>query len=108
MLLWLLVGFALGVAAIMLRHNTEIKLAWYDWVMLVFAIIFFVLAYVNFTGSMAELEPRAAWFMLAAFGVPGLILTAIVGVRVWRGYQTAQPTSAPASMKTSPEPGAAK
>lgn len=84
MLFWLIVGFLLGIGAIMLRRNPDIKLAWYDWVMLVFAVAFYILAIVNYNGSMEELEPRAANFMLISFGLPGLILTAIVAIRAWR------------------------
>ncbi len=86
MLLWLIAGFLLGVAAIFLYQHPNIKLAWYDWLMIVFALAFYILAIVNFNGSMAELEPRAANFLLVSFGIPGLILTAIVAVRVWRSF----------------------
>lgn len=92
MLFWLIFGFLLGVGAIYLRRNPQIKLAWFDWLMLLGAIVFFVLAIVNYNGSMQELEPTAAWFLLVAFGLPGLILTAIVGIRAWRNMQKpAQP-----------------
>lgn len=102
MLAWMIVGFLLGVGAIMLRRNPHIKLAWFDWVMLVLAVVFFVLAVVNYTGSMEELEPRAANFLLASFGLPGLIFTAIVGVRALRS-RSAAPPAAPAADAPKPE-----
>ena len=87
MFLWLIVGFLLGTGALYLKNRSDITLAWYDWVMLVLAILFFMLAISNYSGSMAELESRAARFLLLAFGVPGLLLVAIVGIRIWRQQQ---------------------
>lgn len=85
MLFWLVIGVLLGVGALYLQRRGDIKLAWYDWVLLVIAVIFFLLAISNYYGSMEELEPRAATFLLLSFGLPGLILAAIVGIRTWRG-----------------------
>ena len=51
MLLWLIIGFLLGIGAILLRHNPDIKLAWYDWLMLVVASVFFILAIANYNGT---------------------------------------------------------
>ena len=87
MLFWIIAGFLLGAGALYLRNNPSIKLAWFDWVLLVLAVVFFMLAIENYNGSMSELEPRAATVLLAAFGVPGLILAAIVALRAWRSTQ---------------------
>lgn len=84
-MLWLILGILIGVGGLYLFNRKDLKLVWYDWVLLVLAVIFLLLAIANYSGSMAELEPRAAWFLLASFGLPGIILAAIVGVRVWRG-----------------------
>lgn len=92
MLLWLILGIVIGIGALYLRKQATVKLVWFDWVMLVVAIVFYLLAILNYTGSMEELEPRAAMFLLVAFGLPGLILTAIVGIRVWRN-RLQSPTS---------------
>ena len=55
--------------------------------MLAIAVVFYLLAIANYTGSLAELEPHAAVFMLAAFGIPAIIFTLIVGLRIWRAGQ---------------------
>ncbi len=87
MLFWLILGVLLGAGALMLRRNPNIKLAWFDWVLLAVAVLFFAVAIENYNGSMSELEPRAALFLLVSFGLPGLILSAIVAIRAWRSNQ---------------------
>jgi hypothetical protein len=94
MFFWLIAGFLLGAGALYLYKHPTVKLAWFDWVLLAIAVIFFSLAIINYTGSLEELEPRAANILLAAFGLPGLILTAIVAIRAWR--KGSQPASATA------------
>ncbi len=89
MLFWIIAGFLLGVGALYLRNQPKIKLAWFDWVLLLLALVFFLLAIENYTGSMSELEPRAATMLLVSFGLPGLIFAAIVAVRAWRSTQKA-------------------
>jgi hypothetical protein len=88
-MLWLVLGLLIGAVFVFMLLRPEIKLAWFDWVLLVVAVVFFLLAIANYTGSMQELEPTAAWFLLASFGIPGLILAAIVAVRVIRNRPTA-------------------
>lgn len=89
MLFWLVLGLLLGAGALYLQRRGDIRLAWYDWVLLVIAVVFFLLAISNYYGSLEELETRAATFLLISFGLPGLILVAIVGIRIWRGHQKA-------------------
>ena len=84
MLLWLLLGILIGAAAMLMVVRPEIKVAWFDWIILFFAVVFVVLGIANYIGSMEELEPRQAWFTLVTFGLPGLILAAIVAVRLVR------------------------
>jgi hypothetical protein len=88
-MLWLILGILIGAGVVFVLNRPDIKLLWYDWVILALALVFLLLAISNFNGSMAELESRAAWFLLASFGLPGVILAAIVGVRVWRNRQAA-------------------
>lgn len=85
----LIFGLLVGAGFVYLSQRDDIELAWYDWVLLAIAAVFYLLAIVNFNGSRAELEPRAANILLAAFGLPGVILTAIVAVRAWRNRETA-------------------
>lgn len=84
----LILGILIGAGfMLLLRQPGGIKLAWFDYILLAIAVVFYLLAFVNYSGSLEELEPNAAVFMLAAFGIPGLIFTAIVGVRAWRTRQ---------------------
>lgn len=91
---WLIIGILIGALFVFLANNRQIKLGWLDWALVAAGIVFFVLAIANYTGSMEELEPRAAGFLLASFGIPGLILVAIAGVRVWRNQTQSTATKA--------------
>ena len=55
MLFWIIAGFLLGAGALYLRNNPKIKLAWFDWVLLVLAVVFFMLAIATYNGSLGEL-----------------------------------------------------
>ncbi|MBK9126153.1 MAG: hypothetical protein IPM16_23900 [Chloroflexi bacterium] len=94
MLLYFVLGLLIGGAAIYLAHRPGIKIALLDWILLALALVFFWFALVNYSGSMAELEPRAAGVLLLAFGLPGLILAAIAGVRIFRSRGGQQPKPA--------------
>jgi hypothetical protein len=83
-MLWLILGIVIGAVVVFLANNRQVKLAWPDWVLLALAVVFLLLAIANYSGSMEEREPLAASVLLASFGVPGLVLMAIAGVRVWR------------------------
>jgi len=83
----LIFGLLIGAGFVYLYSREDIKLAWYDWILLAVAVVFFLLAIVNFSQSRAELEPKAANILLVSFGLPGLILTAVVAVRAWRSRE---------------------
>jgi len=83
----LIFGLLIGAGFVYLYSREDIKLAWYDWILLAVAVVFFLLAIVNFSQSRAELEPKAANILLVSFGLPGVILTAVVAVRAWRSRE---------------------
>jgi hypothetical protein len=83
-MLWIIVGLLIGAGFVFLATRGSLKLSWLDWIFLVLAVVFGLLALQNFTASLAELEPKAAWILLAAFGVPALLFAAIVVVRIAR------------------------
>lgn len=83
----LILGLLIGAGFVYLNHRDDIKLSWIDWILLVVAVVFYLLAIVNFSGSRAELEPKAANILLVSFGIPALILTAVVAVRAWRSRE---------------------
>lgn len=83
----LILGLLIGAGFVYLNSRDDVKLRWFDWVLLALAMAFFLLAIVNFSASRAELEPKAGNILLVSFGLPGLILTAIVAVRAWRSRE---------------------
>lgn len=83
-----LFGLFIGASFMYLSQREDIKLAWYDWVMLAVAMVLYMLAVLNFMDSRAELEPRAANILLLSFGTPSIILIAIVAVRAWRNHES--------------------
>ncbi|HPV06403.1 MAG: hypothetical protein WBH90_08785 [Aggregatilineales bacterium] len=85
----LLIGIALGAGFMYLAARSNITLAWYDYVLAVLGVVFAYLAIQNFVASFQELEPTAAWVMLAMFGVPALILLGVETFRIVRGRQSA-------------------
>lgn len=83
-MMWLIVGLLIGAVAVYLTQSRQVKLGPLEWVLLAVGVVFILLALANFTGSLEEREPLAATVLLASFGIPGLILLAVTGVRVWR------------------------
>ncbi len=83
-MLWIILGILIGASFALLVTRSTIKMQWFDWVLLVLAIGFAVLAIQNYTSSLEELEPTAATILLVMFGLPAVMFGAIVGVRAWR------------------------
>lgn len=90
-MMWLIVGVLIGAVAVYLAQSRQLRLGALDWVLFALAIVFVLLGLANYSGSMQEREPLAATVLLASFGIPGLILLAIAGVRVWRRRSAAAP-----------------
>lgn len=88
---WLVVGILLGVG-FMLLARSNVKLAWFDWVFLVLAVVFGLLAYQNYTASIEELEGKAATLLLFAFGIPAAIFAGIVIFRQVRKPAAPKPS----------------
>jgi len=93
-MLWLIVGILIGALVMFMANNRHVKLDWLEWVLVVAGVVFVLLALANYSGSMTEREPLAATVLLASFGLPGLILFAIAGVRVWRKRSQQSPVLA--------------
>ncbi len=84
---WLILGVIIGVGGMWLVSRTRkqnVRVTWYEWLLAVLAVLFALLAIQNFTASFTELEPQAAWILLAMFGVPAVIFAAIAWFLVWR------------------------
>ena len=97
-MLWLILGILIGAGVAYLATRNDIKLAWFDWVIGAVGLALALLAVQNYVASLAELEPRAAGILLAAFGVPALIFLAAFAARLVRALQL-QAAVAPASDK---------
>lgn len=85
---WLILyGILLGVGGTYLVTKTDLKVAWYDWILMVLAALFLYLGVHDFFASFRELSPEASWVLLFGFGVPGLIFGGIVAFRLFRQIQ---------------------
>ncbi len=87
-MLWLVLGLLIGAGFVLLARQKHIRLAWYDWALLALAAVGALMAVQNYQASLAEHEPTAAVILLSAFGVPALLLAAVVAMRVWRSRET--------------------
>lgn len=84
---WLLIVLALVAGGILLGsalRGSGAGVRWYEWVLVAVAVILAALAIQSWSGSLAELEPRAAWLFLATFGVPAVIVAALATVLIRR------------------------
>ncbi len=77
---WLILGVIIGAGGWWLvawTSKNNLRVTWYEWLIAAVAVLFALGAVQNFFASFAELEPQAAWILLALFGVPALVLGAI-------------------------------
>ena len=78
--MWLIIGLVAGAALLALvlwLKGRDIKVAWYEWLMGLVGLLLLLFTIQNFTGSLAELEPTAAYMFLLVTGLPSLILLAV-------------------------------
>lgn len=89
--MWLILGLVIGVAGWWIfdwAKAHQIKVMWYEWLLEAIALLFALFAIQNFFASFEELEPNAAWVLLALFGVPALILAGVAGFLIWRRHKS--------------------
>jgi hypothetical protein len=82
-MLWFTLGLALGIGFTLLAvsaRSGRIRVRWYQWLLAVAAVPFFLLAIQNYVALTSELEPALATFSLVAFGLPGVVLTALIWI----------------------------
>jgi uncharacterized membrane protein YhaH (DUF805 family) len=84
----LVVGALIGGFALWMRGK-GIATTWYDWLIIVVAILLLVFAVQNFFASQIEGEGDAAPLFLLVAGLPALILLALVWQLVVRRNKTA-------------------
>lgn len=93
-MLYFILGLAAGAIILGLALYTQthkIQLRWYEWLIAIAAILLAILAVQNFDGSLQEFETGAAWFLLAMFGLPAVILAGIDAFLVRRHKPIAVP-----------------
>jgi len=74
---WTILGLVIAAGAVTLVSWVRVKqhrLRWYEVTLLVVGTLILVFTIEVFTGSLAELEPRAAVMALVFMGLPGLIV----------------------------------
>ena len=93
-MLWLIFGLVLGwVVSLILNLSLthRIKVRWYQWVLGVIATVLILLTIQNYLALQAELEPAAAGLMWFLFGLPGIILAALIWVIPWFASVVSRP-----------------
>jgi hypothetical protein len=83
---YVLLGFILGGGVVYLGSllkEKSIKLKWYEWVLVILGLLFFLFLGQTFIASFGEGEPRAAWMSLIFLGLP-IVLIAVGTLRLVR------------------------
>ncbi len=87
---YILIGFLMGGGAVMIWNTLKklnIKLVWYEWILLILSFITFMFMGQTFIASFQEYEPRAAWFTLVFMGMPILIMAVTLYRSVNKRFQ---------------------
>jgi len=72
----LIVGAAL-LALVLWLKGRDIRVAWYEWLIGIVGLLLLLFTIQNLVGSLAELEPTAAYMFLLVTGLPALILLVV-------------------------------
>ncbi|APH13078.1 dehalogenase [Dehalococcoides mccartyi] len=78
--MWFLIGLILGVSFLGLMmglRTRKISLSWYEWVIGVLGLGLLLFTIQNYFGSLAEVEPKAAYMFLLVTGLPSIIVLAV-------------------------------
>ena len=78
--MWLMIGLIVGAALLALvlwLKGRDIRVAWYEWLIGIVGLLLLLFTIQNLVGSLAELEPTAAYMFLLVTGLPALILLVV-------------------------------
>ncbi|AII58491.1 dehalogenase [Dehalococcoides mccartyi] len=78
--MWLIIGLILGAAFLGLMmglRTKKISLTWYEWLIGAIGVLMLLFTVQNYFGSLAEVEPKAAYLFLLVTGLPSLVLLAV-------------------------------
>jgi len=90
--MWLIIGLILGASFLGLMmglRTRKISLTWYEWLIGILGLGLLLFTIQNYFGSLAEIEPKAAYMFLLVTGLPSLILLAIAWQLVIRRIKKA-------------------
>ncbi len=82
-MLWLILGIVLGTILYHVAASSRagrLKVRWYQWILGVLAAALLLLAIQNYVSLQDELEPAAAALSWLLFGLPAVILAALIWV----------------------------
>jgi hypothetical protein len=80
---WLIIGIVIGAVGLYLAGSARsgrLHVRWYQWLLGLAALVFYLLALQNFMALNDGLEPKLANFALVAFGLPAVVFTILAGV----------------------------
>jgi hypothetical protein len=80
-MLWLIIGLVVGIgilALVLWLRNRDITVRWYEWLVGALGALLLLASVQHLIGSLSERYPTAGMFGLAVFGIPALILLAVV------------------------------
>lgn len=85
-MIWLVVGVVLGIGLYHVASRSlsgRLRVRWYQWLLGLLAVAMFLLALQNYLALQDEFEPTLAIFSLLAFGLAGVLSTALLWAIPW-------------------------
>lgn len=85
-MLWLILGLIAGLVLAYVISGSragKIQVLWYQWVLAAAAVALMLLTIQNYLALLDELEPAAAALTWVVFGLPAVILAALIWVIPW-------------------------
>lgn len=85
-MLWLILGLIAGLVLAYVIDGSRggrMQVLWYQWVLAAAAVVLMLLTIQNYLALLDELEPAAANLMWVVFGLPAVILAALIWVIPW-------------------------
>ncbi len=87
-----IIALALGagiLALVLWIRNQNTMIIWYEWLLGVVGLLLLLAAIQHYAGSLTEKYTTAGWMGALAFGIPGLILLAVVWQLISRRQRAA-------------------
>lgn len=81
-MLWLILGIITGLVLAYVIAG-RVQVLWYQWVLAAAAVALMLLTIQNYLALLDEQEPAAAALMWVLFGLPAIILAALIWVIPW-------------------------